>query len=190
MPLTCYSMLYYASVILTHRPFWSVSQHYKTCVMAAEGIERLVLLLETTFGFGSITYLMGYCIYTGASVSLEDAKKTNNSEHPKLRTFLRALHSGMRRCRLLERSLNIIIKEISHSFRDQDAPDREERLAVSDRSTATHGYIPAFPYTDPTGAGDFDFNLYFSEADMITTNILDCYPEMQMDMSNMFGSMT
>jgi hypothetical protein len=180
-------MLYFASVILTHRPFWSVPIYYQVCIQASQSIEKLVLLLETTFGLDNITYLMGYCIYTGASVSLEDAKKTSNSAHPTLRTFLRALNSGMRRCRLLERSLNIIIKEMSHSFHDQAMFGG--RQSLNEAATATSGYIPAFPYIDPAGANDFDLDSYFNGTDMSSMHVLDCFPEMQMDLSGMFSDL-
>lgn len=180
-------MLYFASVILTHRPFWSVPVYYQVCVQASESIEKLVLLLETTFGLDNITYLMGYCIYTGASVSLEDAKKNNNSAHPSLRTFLRALNSGMRRCRLLERSLNIIIKEMSHSFQDQTI--LEGRAEINEPAAATSGYIPAFPYIDPAGASGLDVDTYFDGIDLSSMHVLDCYPEMQMDLNGMFGDL-
>jgi hypothetical protein len=170
---------------LTHRPFWSIPEHYQFCIQASQSIEKLVLLLETTFGLGNITYLMGYCIYTGASVSLEDAKKTNNALHPTLHTFLRALNSGMQRCRLLERSLNIIIKEMSYSFSAQEPPDNNSRH--DDAVTITNGYIPAFPYLDTASGMGFSMDNMFHEADMSSMQILDCYPEMQMDINGIFG---
>jgi hypothetical protein len=70
--LTC-QLLYYTTVILAHRPFWSVATYYAVCAGAARAIETLVLLLEVTFGL-DITSLMGYCIYTGESVVLEDTQ--------------------------------------------------------------------------------------------------------------------
>jgi hypothetical protein len=181
-------MLYFASVILTHRPFWTVPQNYSVCVKASENIARLVLLLESTFDLDNITYLMGYCIYTGASVSLEDAKKTNNAEHSTLRTFLRALNCGMRRCRLLERSLNIIIKKMSHAFYDEGVLGN--RAPHNGTATDTSGFIPAFPYIDPIGAGGMNFDWYFSGTETSSMNLLDCFPETQMGWGNMFGSVS
>jgi hypothetical protein len=176
-------MLYFASIILTHRPFWTLPSSYAICISASRHIESLVLLLEGTFGLDNITYLMGYCIYTGASVSLEDAKKTNNAEHSTLRTFLRALNAGMRRCKLLERSLNIIIKELSHSV-GEGARVGENRDCENVQQS---GYIPAFPYIDPVGTGDVDFDWYFSGQDTSGMNLLDCFPETQADWSGMMG---
>lgn len=184
--LTAGSMLYFASIILTHRPFWTVPQHYAVCIKASRSIEKLVLLLETTFNLENITYLMGYCIYTGASVSLEDAKKTSNADHPTLRTFLRALNCSMKRCRLLERSLNIIIKEMSRSFYTGSLPSGESPR--NEDATAPSGYIPAFPYIDPIGTGDIDFDWYFSGADTSSMNLLDCFPESQMDWTGISGN--
>ncbi|KAH7385407.1 fungal-specific transcription factor domain-containing protein [Phaeosphaeria sp. MPI-PUGE-AT-0046c] len=180
------NMLYFASVILTNRPFWTVPQYYNICIEASKAIEKLVVLLESTFSLDNITYLMGYCIYTGASVSLEDAKKTSNAEHPTLKTFLRALNCGMKRCRLLERSLNIIIKEMSRSFYASSLPGYE--VANNELATAPSGYIPAFPYIDPIGTGEeIDFDWYFSGANTDSMNLLDCFPETQMDWSGMLG---
>jgi hypothetical protein len=181
-------MLYFASIILTHRPFWTVPQYYSVCVEASQSIAKLVLLLETTFGLDNITYLMGYCIYTGASVSLEDAKKTNNAEHSTLRTFLRALNCGMRRCQLLERSLNIIIKKMSHAFYSNDLIGN--RASFADTASNTSGYIPAFPYIDPIGTGGMDLDWCFSGTDMSSMNLLDCFPETQMDWTGMFGNVS
>ena len=181
-----YSLLYFASIILTHRPFWSVPAEYQVCLEASQSIENLVLLLESTFGLGNITYLMGYCIYTGASVSLEDAKKTNNPTHATLRTFLRALNSGMQRCLLLERSINIIIKEMSHISHDQAMLG--EGIGPSEPAAVTGGYIPAFPYVDSMGTMESTFGTDFSHADINSLQILDCYPEMQMDLGGMFGN--
>jgi hypothetical protein len=183
LPLTNpFSMLYFASIILTHRPFWTVPHSYSICLQASASIEKLVLLLESTFGLDNITYLMGYCIYTGASVSLEDAKKTNDAEHATLRTFLRALNSGMRRCKLLERSLNIIIKELSHSLGAGGVCAPEASVPSGG------GYIPAFPYVDPVGSGDVDFDWYFSGADTGSMNLLDCFPETQGEWSGVLGN--
>ena len=128
---------------------------------------------------------MGYCIYTGASVSLEDAKKTNNALHSTLRTFLRALNSGMQRCRLLERSLNIIIKEMGFSFSEQQSRDDDTRQ--NDTAAMTNGYIPAFPYIDTASSMALGMDGLFSEADLSSMQILDCYPEMQMDLNGIFG---
>lgn len=181
------SLLYFTSIILTHRPFWSIPAEYQVCLEASQSMEKLVLLLESTFGLGNITYLMGYCIYTGASVSLEDAKKTNNPAHATLHTFLRALNSGMQRCRLFERSINIIIKEMSHISQEQELLG--ERIAPSEPAAVTGGYIPAFPYVDSMGIMESPFGTDFNHADVNSLQILDCYPEMQMDLSGMFGEM-
>ncbi|KAK8129176.1 fungal-specific transcription factor domain-containing protein [Apiospora kogelbergensis] len=110
------NLLYFATVILAHRPYWSIPKYFSICLAAAQSIEKLVLCFEATFGLERITYLIGYCIYTGASAALEDAKNsTLGAAHPVLRTLLRALNKGMQRCPLLERSLEIIIKGLNHT---------------------------------------------------------------------------
>ncbi|KAH8725732.1 fungal-specific transcription factor domain-containing protein [Phaeosphaeriaceae sp. PMI808] len=174
------NLLYYTTVILAHRPFWSVQAYYQVCIAAAQGIEKLVLLLESTFGLENITYLMGYCIYTGASAVLDDAKSSNQgTAHPVLRTFLRALNSGMRRCPLLKRSLNIIVRGLNHVSLDQ------QNMPLSCVDGLSQGpmnpYIPAFPYLDPAIALDFGMSPYFSDNNINSMAVLDCFPEMQLD---------
>ncbi|OAQ75889.1 C6 transcription factor [Purpureocillium lilacinum] len=180
------NLLYFASVILAHRPFWAVPAHYQTCITASRSIEKLVLLLESTFGLGNITYLMGYCIYTGASAILEDAKKGNDSSQATLQTFLRALNTGMRRCPLLERSLKIIVKGMSSTPADK-APVTEQMSQDLLPTATANTYIPAFPYVDPILSIDFDMNRYLGGADLDTMSGLDSFPEAQMDLNDFFG---
>lgn len=131
---------------------------------------------------------MGYCIYTGASVTLEDVKKNNDSAHATMRTFLRALNTGMRRCRLLERSLNIIIKEMSYSSPSEQQSLFQGRAVQAESAPVTSGYIPAFPYIDPAAGMDLGIDSQFTRTELNSMQVLDCYPEMQMDLGGMFGS--
>lgn len=164
--------------------------HYQVCISAARAIEKLVLLLESTFGLENITYLMGYCIYTGASAVLEDARSSGQgATHPVLRTFIRALQSGITRCPLLEKSLNIIIRGLSRAVLDPQSAVLSEATNADhngvEMSTSSTGgahinpYIPAFPYLDPQL--DFNMNTYFNDNNMNPMALLDCFPEMQMD---------
>ncbi|KAM5350776.1 hypothetical protein ACJ41O_007281 [Fusarium nematophilum] len=177
------NLLYFTSVILAHRPFWSVPAYYQVCISASQSIEKLVLLLESTFGLENITYLMGYCIYTGASAILEDAKGGSESAHATLRTFLRALNTGMRRCPLLERSLNIIVKGMNCAPARQSAV--VDQMTEADAAMATNSYIPAFPYIDPALPIDFDMNPYLGGTNMDAMAGLDCYPELQLDLGEL-----
>lgn len=155
--------------------------YYQTCINAARSIERLVVLLESTFGLENITYLMGYCIYTGASAILEDAKKGAGIEDPVLKTFLRALNAGKKRCPLLERSLNIIIKGVSHVPPQSMIQNRQGQADLG----IPNSYIPAFPYLDPSWSTNFDINSNTGGIDMDPMAMLDCYPELQMDLGDM-----
>lgn len=192
------SLLYYTTVILAHRPFWSVAAYYEVCIAAAQSIEKLVLLLESTFGLDNITYLMGYCIYTGASAVLEDAKSSGQgAAHPVLRTFLRALNVGMRRCPLLERSLNIIVRGLSRAPPDrQDMPELRTHASDPDGTQTptmqgaaggmhVNPYIPAFPYLDHSIPLDLNMDSYFVDHNISAMAVLDCFPEMQLDAGDM-----
>ena len=123
---------------------WSMPAYYQVCIDASKSIEKLILLLESTFGLGNITYLMGYCIYTGASAILEDAKSGQLAAHGILRTYLRALNAGMRKCPLLERSLNIIVKGLNRA--DPATPNIARTTNRADESwaPASGHYAPSF----------------------------------------------
>ena len=190
-------MLYFTTVILAHRPFWSAPGHYATCINASQSIEKLVLLLERTFGLDNITYLMGYCIYTGASAILEDAKNRKGTANSTLKTFLRALNTAMRRCPLLERSLNIIVKSLNKPPATREQADNGQAMAfhstadnhlqpeVDMTANTNNGFIPAFPYLGSPADMEFDVNQFFASGDVGSMGMLDCYPEMQMDMGEL-----
>jgi hypothetical protein len=73
-------------------------------------MERLLRLLEATFGFARVTYLMAYCVYTGASALLHDVREGHDpAARRAMQTFLRALRLGVASCPLLGRSLHLIV---------------------------------------------------------------------------------
>ncbi|OAA60959.1 Transcription factor [Niveomyces insectorum RCEF 264] len=172
------NLLYYTTVILAHRPFWSVAVHYEACISAAHSIEKLLLLLERTFGFDNITYLMAYCIYTGASAILREARSGNAEASTKIQTFVRALQSGAKRCPLLERSLSLIRKGL-HSPLDRSSTPRSVAV-FDDDATAVYNYVPAFPYFGYSDVGDFDFSENPSGINLDTFSTLNCFPEAYM----------
>lgn len=140
---------------------------------------------------------MGYCIYTGASAILEDAKNGKGTANTTLRTFLRALNTGMRRCPLLERSINIIVKSLNRpatgalhpqngSSGFQNGGGRHNPSHEVDMtSVPTNGYIPAFPYLGSSADMNFDVDDFFSGGEVGSMAMLDCFPEMQMDMGEL-----
>lgn len=134
---------------------------------------------------------MGYCIYTGASAVLEDARNSEQgAAHPVLRTFIRALQSGISRCPLLERSLDIIIRSLSHGIQPQkisvpanmnDPSNGGAAMSACTGGVPVNPYIPAFPYMDPEIHLDFGMNQGLSDNIMNPMALLDCFPEMQLD---------
>ncbi|KAG9511768.1 hypothetical protein KCV07_g9937, partial [Aureobasidium melanogenum] len=149
---------------------------------AARSIEKLILLLELTFGLDNITYLMGYCIYTGASAILEDAKKADGAANATMQNYLRSLNAGMSRCPLLERSLHIIIKGLK-----QTTPSRYPDNTGQPDTTVVNSYIPAFPYLDPGSTDNIDMDMYFDVNNLDPMAMLDCFPELQTDFSEYAG---
>lgn len=95
---------------------------------------------------------MGYCIYTGASAILEDAKSGQGAAHGILRTYLRALNTGMRKCPLLERSLHIIVKGLNRV--DAESP-RDTRTRTGDvvGLSFSSGTYPSSFMAPATGVG-------------------------------------
>ncbi|PVH70719.1 hypothetical protein DL98DRAFT_436466, partial [Cadophora sp. DSE1049] len=135
LPATCppphiitQNLLFYTTTILLHRPFYSSPSHHAACRQAAINMEKMVLLVEKTFGFTRITYLMAYCIYTGASVLLPDDKSGDRDARARIDTFLRALEGGRTTCPMVQRSLDIIINSRG-SMTDQELPENISRLA-------------------------------------------------------------
>jgi hypothetical protein len=131
-----------------------------------------MLLFERTFGFTRITYLIAYCIYTGASVMVHDVNKGNVDA--KMMTFLRALKDGITTCPVVQRSLDIINNGIKSGGRDvsQAEPDTFN----TDDPAMTGNYLPAFPYQAPDltfGADPFQQVMEFDDS------LLDCFPEAQ-----------
>lgn len=190
------SILYFTTVILAYRPFWSITEYYQNCISAARSIEKLLVLFESAFGFENISYLMGYCIYTGASVMLEHTKKGQDGANNTMRTFLRALQAGSRRCPLLERSLNIVIRSLQPSGIQRPpivTGSNPATTATTHTRAHTPYYLPAFPQLEHQdvnanldgfegGGGGFGDQQGFTGSSSML--FLDCYPEMQLNLGD------
>lgn len=170
------NLLYQTTIILLHRPFWSASEHHTACRKAADNLETLLLLLEKTFGFNRITYLMSYCIYTAASVMIKDVKAGDLEANDKMKTFLRALKQGTITCPLTQRSLDIINNNLQ--FKTPRRPSLNGIPTTEGIEMAN--YLPAFPYLgldvrtesldrNPTGM------------DLDGFSLLDSFPEQHID---------
>lgn len=171
------SLLYYTTIILLHRPFYSTPAHHETCLKAAGSIEKLVLLLERTFGFSKITYLMAYCIYTGASVMIQDVKKGDVDANTKMQTFLNALRQGITTCPVVQRSLDIITNGM-RSTNFEIMPQGPSCNGSGDGLVARN-YLPAFPYRDLDI--DLSAGANAGSMDLDGFSMLDCFPENQFD---------
>ncbi|KAH8812417.1 fungal-specific transcription factor domain-containing protein [Xylogone sp. PMI_703] len=169
------NLLYYTTIILLHRPFYSSQIHRAACRNAANSLEKLLLLLETTFGFTTrITYLMAYCIYTGASVMVQDVNAGDLEAKGKMNTFLRALKCGLKTCPVVQRSIEIIKNGLKNGAQSR-AVDIDESLPEN----TMRNYLPAFPYGDTQMALSNDSS--YSLADLDAFALLDSFPENHMD---------
>ncbi len=147
------------------------------CRQAADCLEKLLLLLEKTFGFTRVTYLMAYCIYTGASVMTHDVKAGDVTAGRKMQTFLRALQQGISTCPLLQRSLDII----TNSLHADVAPAATAQTSFND---ITANYLPAFPYLDPTVRHDLESQpTTFTGMELDAFSFLDSFPENNIDIA-------
>lgn len=166
------SMLYYATIILLHRPFYSTSAHHLQCRNASHCLEKLTLTLEKTFGVTRITYIIAYCIYTGASVIVPDVKAGDLEASTKMQTFLRALRGGVSTCPLLQRSIDITTNSLNPGRDDLRTPGAS---IGPTEDLASGRYLPAFPLpgTSPT----FDNEPSLGALDFDAFTVLDCFPE-------------
>lgn len=144
------------------------------CRRAADSLEKLLALLERTFGFSRVTYLMAYCIYTGASVIVHDVKAGDLDASRKMQTFLRALQQGTITCPLLQRSLDII-----NNCLHTDVPRyASNNPAENSLNAITANYLPAFPYLDLQVGGNLSNQATnLSGMDLDAFSLLDCFPE-------------
>jgi hypothetical protein len=177
-------LLYFATIILLHRPFYSIPAHHAACRRASDSIEKLVLLLEKTFGFTRITYIMAYCIYTGASIMMQDVKRGDVEANIKMQTFLHALRQGITTCPVVQRSLDIITNGL-RSDNMAAVPALSDSQAPGE-SLAACNYLPAFPYRDL----DIDYtgDTNSKGMDLDGFSLLDCFPENHFDSMDVRGA--
>lgn len=171
------NMLYYTTIILLHRPFHTVHAHHATCRSASDSIETLARLLKKTFGFTRITYLMAYCLYTGASVMMQDVNAGDLEANVKMMTFLEALEEGTKTCPIVQRSLDIIKSGLTPN----SAPGLifSQDTSAIDQAPLASGYLPAFPHCGPEVGNGPDMTLGSVEWDGVS--MLDSFPETQYD---------
>ncbi|CZR69962.1 related to pathway-specific regulatory protein [Phialocephala subalpina] len=168
------NLLFYTTMILLHRPFYSSAVHHTACRNAADNVEKLLLLLEKTFGFHRITYLMAYCIYTAASVITQDLKAGDLEATAKMKTFDRALKGGCATCPVVQRSIDIINNSLQHSTIRPGPESGSQDVGFA------RNYLPAFPYSD--NFPDFPGYTAFSNSDLDAT-LLECFPENHIDIN-------
>lgn len=120
---------------------------------------------------------MAYCVYTAASVLMQDVKMGDMNANAKMQTLLRCLEGGTRSCPLIQRSIDIIITNLgSHvSGHVQHVPTE---APVRDQAPLAANYLlPAFPYQ----AGDTSFVADLGDGSMNIDGVsyLDAFPEAQ-----------
>lgn len=180
------NLLYFATTILLHRPFNSSAVHHAACRQAADSAEKLILLFERTHGLDRISYLSAYCVYTSASVLVQDAKAGEPLASRRMETFLRALAAGAKTCTLIRRSMDIITSSLSATDTATPLPVHSKSEQPSENNLLTRQCLPAFLYQDaPIG---FSTGSNVGGMDMDAPSLLDCYPEQHMESSTSTGN--
>ncbi|KAK9802157.1 putative Fungal-specific transcription factor domain-containing protein [Seiridium cardinale] len=174
------NLLYYATIILLHRPFNSLPIHHAACRQAADSAERLLILFERTFGFTKLSYLSAYCIYTSASVMVQDAKAGDALASRKTETFLRALNVAAKTCQLIQRSLDIITNSLNAEGTRPAAVGKSNQ--TSENNLLNRQYLPAFLYRD--AQINFPSTSNVGGMDIDASSLLDCFPEQHMENSS------
>ncbi|KAF9776505.1 hypothetical protein IL306_005288 [Fusarium sp. DS 682] len=154
--------------------------HHNACRAAADNIEKLLQLLEKTFGFTRISYLIAYCVYTAASVVMQDVKNGNLDANAKMQTFLHCLRQGTTTCPIVQRSLDIITNRLrsENVLVPQAVP---EDISLEQSASMASNYLPAFPYHDAGLNYSQDMNQGDFSLDNFT--LLDSFPEAQYNSS-------
>jgi len=174
-------LLYNATTILLYRPLGKVSFAKAAIREASAAIEILLLLLERTFGFSRTTYLMAYCVYTGATVAVEDMNDGVMSAAESVSTFIRALEGASATCPVIGSSLDIIRTNIA-----QKSPERLAALSsvsnsskmpqqLADGMAQNNSMMPAFPY-QPVQM-DYGPTNAFTVDPAISSSLLNSYPQ-------------
>jgi hypothetical protein len=122
-------------------------------------VEAILLRYGHLFGFARITYLMAYCIYTAATVVVEDLKDGFPGDRERIDSFLEALECAKVACPAIQRSIDIISRNLTPSMASTTMLDPN--------------YIPTDPALDPT-MPTFPFlpldGMSFGEYGMLSSN--------------------
>ncbi|ETS77652.1 hypothetical protein PFICI_09714 [Pestalotiopsis fici W106-1] len=178
------NLLYYATTILLHRPFNSSAVHHAACRQAADSAEKLILLQERTHGLPKLSFLSAYCIYTAASVLVQDAKAGEPVASRRINTFLRTLATPAKTCTLMQRSMDIITSSLNSEAATPLPVTKSEQ--TSDNNPLTRQCLPAFLYQDTHL--DYAAGPNVGGMDLDASSLLDCYPEQHMESSSSTGN--
>lgn len=110
---------------------------------------------------------MAYCIYTAASVTVQDARTGDTLAVDKIDTFVRALEGSCKTCPGVQRSLDIIRSNLAHSLKRASNPTQPD--------TQSNDYLPAFPHCDAGGlSSQVEMNEFI---DFDPNWLLESFPE-------------
>jgi hypothetical protein len=123
---------------------------------------------------------MAYCIYTAASVMMQDVKTGDIDANIKMQTFLHALRQGITTCPVVQRSLDIITSGLRADAVNLGASRMSNVGGIRPgESIVRRNYLPAFPYRDLDMGMRMDSN--GPSLDLDGFSLLDSFPENHLD---------
>ncbi|KAJ5103884.1 fungal-specific transcription factor domain-containing protein [Penicillium argentinense] len=134
----CLNILYHTMLILIFRPFFAWSRNEKlrehalairaqqVCTEAATKVNDFFRLYGSTFNFQNQTYLVSYCVYTAATIDIQQVQYEDSAlaaaASNRLSTTLKMLESEARQTPGIKRSTDIIKSHLT--------PCPEERTLI------------------------------------------------------------
>jgi hypothetical protein len=160
------NIFYHTSIILLHRPFRSAPDCRTNCRQASQAVESIVVGYGNTFGFNRIPYLMSYCIYTAATIVMEDLKDGFSGDRERIEMFLEALECAKVSCPGIQQSIDIIRRNLSPTMPTSNPvmiPNYIQAHPVMDPS------IPTFPFLPMEGMAAGDYGMLSSNQPYFAT---------------------
>lgn len=139
--------LYHAASILLNRPFRQVPGCLAACRTAAEAIEGLVVIFDNSYGLTHVTYLLAYCAYTAATVTVLDMHDGVDGSPRAANSYLRALYGIRKGCPGIQPSIDIIVKAFDTGNSATYSPPCAQ-LGPSNTAISLD-FLPASPF-DPS----------------------------------------
>lgn len=156
------SILYHTMLILLFRPFFGWSLHsklqdnalavraQKVCTEEATKVNEFFGQYERAFSFQNQTYLVSYCVYTAATIDIQQIRHEcpalATAAANRLLTTLNMLESEAKQTPGIRRSIDIIRSHLNQ--RPHIAPEHAPPIGTLEQSRGSSGYSQTL-YREP-----------------------------------------